>query len=68
LSSIRALVQCLDANDQLIAVNYTAMYPAEIATAIQPGETTEFSLSLYPPAETEKLNNCTTSFQGVATE
>lgn len=68
LNSITALIQCRDAKDQLLAVNYTSMYPVEGATSIQPGETAEFSMDLYPPADTEQLNNCNMSFQGIGAE
>ncbi|HET9906158.1 MAG TPA: hypothetical protein VFQ23_05945 [Anaerolineales bacterium] len=47
LSRIIALVQFLDENGQVMATNSTTMFPAEGSDAIEPGVSTEFSISIY---------------------
>jgi hypothetical protein len=51
LSSISVVVEFLDENGQVMATNSTALYPAEGSEVIQPGDSNEFSLFIYAPAE-----------------
>jgi len=68
LNNINAMIECMDVNNQLIVVGYTSIYPDANADAIQPGVKSDFSIDLYPPADTQKLNNCSMSFQGIVAE
>jgi hypothetical protein len=51
LSSISAVLEFLDENGQVTATSSTAIYPAEGAEAIEPGASSEFSLSVYVPED-----------------
>jgi len=51
MSSISAVLEFLDEDGQVTATSSTAIYPAEGAEAIEPGASSEFSLSVYVPED-----------------
>jgi hypothetical protein len=51
LSSLSAVVQFLDEDGQVLATNSVSIYPPDGSETIEPGTSSEFSVSLYVPED-----------------
>ena len=51
LTSISAVIEFLDDNQQVMATNSTSIYPPDGSDTIDPGKSNEFSVSIYAPED-----------------
>ena len=69
LASISAVVEILDENGQVMATNSTTIYPPEGSELIDPGQSNEFSVSIYVPEDWDlSANDYRVLLQGIVSE